>query len=65
MKFKAKPKDPEIAQELFSDFMDEDGYIHGWYVDGVIVGDFVELNDEYAILEFWCPIDIETLEVIE
>lgn len=45
--------------------MDEDGYIHGWYVDGVIVGKFIDLNDEYATLEFWCPIDIETLEVVE
>lgn len=69
MKFKAKPlwKDEEnefLAKEL-KQYIDDNGYICGWYVDGAIVGKFVEFNEEYTVNEFWCKIDLDTLEVVE
>ena len=70
MKFRAKPlfekgeSDADFNKE-FTDFIDEDGFVVGWYVDGAIVGKFVEFEDEYTVNEFWCKVDVETLEVIE
>lgn len=69
MKFKAKPKIDKrerkyLLKEL-KDFIDDDGYITGWYVDGAIVGKFVEFNGEYTVNEFWCKVDVETLEVVK
>ena len=70
MKFRAKPlfekgeNDADFNKE-FTDFIDEDGFVVGWYVDGAIVGKFVEFEDEYTVNEFWCKVDVETLEVIE
>ena len=73
MKFRAKPlfEKDELEDDLkkefaeFADFIDKDGYIVGWYVDGAIVGKFVEFNEEYTSLEFWCKVDVETLEVVK
>lgn len=70
MKFRAKPlfEQGEYEDDFkkeFADFIDEDGYIVGWYVDGAIVGKFVEFDEEYISLEFWCKVDVDTLEVIE
>ena len=70
MKFRAKPlieqgENEDDVKEEFAEFIDEDGYIVGWYVDGAIVGKFVEFEDDYTSLEFWCNVDVETLEVIE
>mgnify|MGYP003606142017 CR=1 FL=1 len=70
MKFRAKPLfgkgelEDDFKKE-FSDFIDKDGYIVGWYVDGAIVGKFFDFDEEYISLEFWCKVDVETLEVIE
>ena len=70
MKFRAKPlfengESEDDFRKEFTDFLDKDGYIVGWYVDGAIVGKFVEFEDEYTANEFWCKVDVETLEVIE
>lgn len=70
MKFRAKPLfengESEAAfKKEFEDFIDEDGFIVGWYVDGAIVGDFVEFNEEYTANEFWCKVDVDTLEAVE
>ena len=70
MKFRAKPlfeegENEDDVKKEFAEFIDKDGYIVGWYVDGAIVGNFVEFEDEYTSLEFWCKVDVETLEVIE
>lgn len=70
MKFRAKPlfeKDESEAyfKKEFAEFIDEDGYIVGWYVDGAIVGKFVEFYDEYTSLEFWCKVDVDTLEAVK
>lgn len=72
MKFKAKPdcKAPTETiigyEELepfegFYDLLDDEGYIHGYYVDGYIIGKIAEVTDEYFQPEFWCPIDKSTL----
>lgn len=70
MKFRAKPllEKGELEYDFkkwFADFLDKDGYIVGWYVDGAIVGEFVEFNEEYTVNEFWCKVDVETLEVVK
>ena len=70
MKFRAKPlfekgENDTYFKKEFAEFIDKDGYIVGWYVDGAIVGKLVEFNEEYTSLEFWCKVDVETLEVIE
>lgn len=46
MKFRAKPlfgkgENEDDIKKDFAEFIDEDGYIVGWYVDGAIVGKFV------------------------
>lgn len=79
MKFKAKPKidnwKPLIgelseneAQEWLDENTDKEGYIHGWYIefagDGYIVGDIVDIDSDYIELEWWCPIDKATLEMV-
>lgn len=70
MKFRAKPlfKEGENKDEFkkeFADFFDKDGYIVGWYVDGAIVGKFFDFDEEYISLEFWCKVDVDTLEVVK
>lgn len=74
MKFRAKPKQENVFPDLgnyegddqwLQDLMDDEGYIQGWYVDGYIVGDIVEATDEYVIHEFWCPVDKDSVEVVE
>ncbi|ARE09505.1 hypothetical protein [Lactococcus lactis] len=75
MKFKAKPAyeaPTEIIigyEELepfegFYDLLDDEGYVHGYYVDGYIIGGIAEVTDEYFQPEFWCPIDKSTLAAI-
>ena len=34
-------------------------------MDGSIVGKFTDLNDEYTNLEYWCEVDVDTLELVE
>ena len=70
MKFRAKPlfEKDELEDDFkkeFADFIDKDGYIVGWYVDGAIVGKIFDFDEEYISLEFWCKVDVDTLEVIE
>lgn len=65
-KFKAKPtsnalyEDDEYDEGL-KDILDSEGYVHGWYADGYILGDVVEVDPEYIIHEFWIQIDKKTL----
>lgn len=69
MKFKAKPR-VMAAGVLLGDYdwlkelLDEEGYVHGYYVDGYIVGKVADATDEYFNPEFWCPIDKSTLAAI-
>lgn len=73
MKFKAKPKYATLVQaeeDEFGEFdwlkesLDEEGYIHGYYVDGYILGGIEEVTDEYFAPSSWCPIDKSTLAAI-
>lgn len=41
--------------------MDDWGYVHGYYVDGYIVGSLEEVTDEYLVLEWWIPVNKDTL----
>lgn len=67
MLFKAKPKASAFNHELYSyewtPPIDANGFIHGWYVDGFIVGSVQESTDEYIAPDFWCPIEKDTLEI--
>ena len=72
MKYKAKIKYTRDKYRLVrhTDFLEErgidsDGYIYGYYVDGAIVGNFTDLNDEYTNLQYWCEVDVDTLELVE
>ena len=70
MRFKAKPKE-ELTKEMvdedlwyfLKEYVDDDGFIHGWYSDGFIIGHVIEADDEYIIHEFWCPVDKTTLQL--
>lgn len=72
MKFKAKPKE-ELTEEIvdedlwyfLKEYVDDEGYIYGWYVDGYIVGGMVEVNDEYCSLEYWVPVIEDTLVLVK
>ncbi|MEK0398607.1 hypothetical protein [Tetragenococcus halophilus] len=65
MKFKAKPKERfDASEELLldlMDFLDEDGYVQGWYVDGFILGRIEESQEDFICPEFWVDIDTSTL----
>ena len=68
MIYKAKPKPHNYGRygyDWLVDLLDEEGYVHGYYVDGYIVGDFAEVNEEYTHLEFWVPIEMDTLTQIK
>lgn len=65
MKFQAQPK---FVDEMPSDLdipLNSQGYVEGYYVDGFIVGDFIETNEEYTSLEWWCPVDVSTLKPLD
>ncbi|MEY2385993.1 hypothetical protein KGN15_002325 [Lactococcus lactis] len=75
MKFKAKPIYEAPTETIigyeelepfegFYDLLDDEGYVHGYYVDGYIIGGIAEVTDEYFHPEFWCPIDKSTLAAI-
>lgn len=42
----------------------ENGWVTGWYADGFIIGDMVEVEEDYITFEFWCPVISETVEVV-
>ena len=69
MLFKAKPTAYACSAEHYSyDWslpLDDEGYVHGWYVDGFIVGAVQESTEEYIALDFWCPIEKDTLEAVK
>ena len=75
MKFKAKPDYKALTETIigyeelepfegFYDLLDDEGYVHGYYVNGYIIGKIAEVTDEYFQPEFWCPIDKSTLAAI-
>ena len=72
MKFKAKPKE-ELTEEMvdedlwyfLKEYIDDEGYIYGWYVDRYIAGGMVEANDEYCSLEYWVPVIEDTVMLVK
>ena len=72
MRFKAKPTEAltkEMVDEdlwfFMKEYVDDEGYIYGWYVDGYIVGGMIEANDEYCSLEYWAPVIKDTVVLVE
>ncbi len=39
-------------------------YVYGWYVDGFIVGEVIEANEEYIAIEYWIPVEPETVCIV-
>lgn len=39
-------------------------YVYGWYVDGYIVGEVMEIGEEWIDFEYHIPIREETLEML-
>lgn len=68
-KVEAKPKegtnvDPE-DDKFFKEVETADGYIKGWYVDGFILGDIIEVDDEVLNFEYWIAVDESTLREVQ
>ena len=42
----------------------KDGYLYGYYADGVLLGDLMEVSEEYVVFEYWIKKsrDIEELK---
>ena len=72
-KYKAKPKDSimgdEASREWLQWMLDEEGCVTGYYLKGpsgaYLVGELIEADAEYTVLEYWVPVDENTLEVAE
>lgn len=65
MMFAAVPLE-EVQKQILEEMpeaMDDWGYVHGYYVDGYILGAIEESTEEYIEPEFWCPIEKDTLEI--
>ena len=70
--FKAIPKPGILDANDYSDdvllaeLTGYDGtYVYGWYVDGFIVGKVMDYDDEYIALEYWVPVDPETVCLVD
>ncbi|MCO8292638.1 hypothetical protein [Tetragenococcus halophilus] len=51
---------PDWLEEL----LDKDGYLTGWYADGYLLGDIIEIDIEYLTFEWWVPIQEDTLKEV-
>lgn len=73
IKYKAKPKENIMgdtdSSEWLESMLDKDGYIEGYYLKGpsgpYLVGELIEVDQEYTVLEYWVPVDKNTLEVVK
>ena len=68
--FKAIPKFGALDEEFdllsLAELAGFDGiYVYGWYVDGFIVGKVMDYDDEYIALEYWVPVDPETVCLVD
>ena len=71
VKLKAKPKGnimgDEASREWLQWMLDEEGCVTGYYLKGpsgaYLVGELIEVDAEYTVLEYWVPVDENTLEV--
>lgn len=53
-----------FGEELIEKYH-KDGYLYGYHADGVLLGDLVEINDEYVVFEYWIKHHNEIEEVDE
>ena len=73
VKLKAKPKGnimgDEDSREWLQWMLDEEGCVTGYYLKGpsgaYLVGELIEVDAEYTVLEYWVPVVESTLEVVE
>ena len=72
VKLKAKPKDSIMGVyhlDWLHSMLDEEGCVTGYYLKGpsgaYLVGELIEVCEEYTVLEYWVPVDEDTLEVAE
>ena len=60
--YKFRAKTNVNIEEVEHIKIEHDGsWVFGTYLDGFIVDGVAEATDEYIALEFWCPIDIDTV----
>lgn len=64
-KFKARSKMKIKELDFLNIPHDEKGYLIGWYSDGYLLGDVVEVDEDYIIHEWWCKVDEDTVMEIE
>lgn len=57
----------QVTRDFEEAKLKEGQWVHGnlVYKDGdpYIVGDFIEVNEEYTILQYWYPVEKETLKM--
>lgn len=68
--FKAIPKPGALDEEIdcvpLLERAQFDGtYVYGWYVDGFIIGRVIEANEEYIAIEYWVPVELETVCLVK
>lgn len=42
----------------------EDGWVTGWYADGIMVGKAIECDEDGVIFEWWTYVDPESVEAV-
>lgn len=58
--FRAKSSHPTTQLDKL-DIIHDNGWVFGDYVDGYIVNNVIEANDEYITIENWVSVDKSTL----
>jgi len=42
----------------------EDGWVTGWYADGIMVGKAIECNEDGVVFDWWTWVDPESVEAV-
>lgn len=65
-KFKFKAKSELNIEEMDGfGIPHENGWVTGWYADGYLLGDALEVHEEYIAHEWWCKVDKNTVKSLD